>query len=641
MQRATTLFIAGTIAAAALAQHHLYFEASPTTSPAQLNWSVSDAQGILRSSGEGERGARASIALPDGSYQLRLQGNGGSGTYMLRDVSTGLVIAGGTLSKGDQSIGFQLPHDMDGGGLVPTPLAVTLEQVASGFSQITDLANCGDERMFVVQRGGSVRIIDGNGNTLPTPFLTIPSNQIISGGQEQGLLSLVFHPDYANNGEFFVNYTAPGLGGDGHSRVSRFRVSGDPNVADVASEQILYVLPQPYGNHNGGDMEFGPDGYLYVGFGDGGSANDPQNHGQTHSSALGTMLRLDVDGGDPYAIPADNPFVNTQDTLPEIWATGLRNPWRFAFDELTGDLYIGDVGQNAWEEVNFMAAGEGAGANYGWRCYEGNANFNLNGCLPASAYVFPVAVHANSFNNWCSITGGRVYRGSDYPRLYGRYFYTDFCKPELRSLARDGEGAWQTTVVLASSVAQVSTFGTNSAMELFLARLPGTIHRIKDACTAPAPVITVNGIELTSTPGSAYAWTLNGTLIPGADAQTYTATENGVYQVLVEVNTGCVQASAPVEVTGVGMEELAAATLLLWPNPAGDQLRISGIPAGANDMRLELHDQAGRIVAAYNPARLRDGMTLDISRLQQGAYIVLLRDGSGVMHMATRLTVVR
>lgn len=641
MPRTTSLLITAAIVAAAQAQHQVHLDVSPHPTPVALEWSVANASGVLHASGRSESGKRKTLTLPDGSYHLRVQGDGGAGTYMLRDAATGLVLAGGILSKGELGIGFDLPFSPKGGGLVPTPLAVTLEQVASGFSQITDLVHCGDDRMFVVQRGGAVRIIDGNGNTLPTPFLTIPSNQIISGGQEQGLLSLVFHPDYANNGEFFVNYTAPGLGGDGHSRVSRFRVSGDPNVADPASEQVLYVLPQPYGNHNGGDMEFGPDGYLYVGFGDGGSANDPQNYSQTHTSALGTMLRLDVDGGDPYAIPEDNPFVNTQDTLPEIWATGLRNPWRFAFDELTGDLYIGDVGQNAWEEVSFMAAGEGAGANYGWRCYEGNANFNLNGCLPASAYVFPVAVHANSFNNWCSVTGGRVYRGADYPRLYGRYFYTDFCKPELRSLARDGDGAWQSTVVLASSVAQVSTFGTNSAMELFLARLPGTIHRIKDACTALAPVITVNGSELSSSPGIAYSWTLNGTPIPGADGQEHTATENGVYQVLVEVNPGCVQASAPVEVTEVGIEGLGGEMLRLWPNPAGDHLRISGMPPGAHDMRLELHDQAGRLVAAYAPARIKDGMTLDISRLQQGAYIVVLRDAMGTTHMATRLTVLR
>lgn len=244
-------------------------------------------------------------------------------------------------------------------------IAVTV--FSNGFSKPVDIANCGDDRLFILeQHTGRIYILDKNGDRLNTPFLQLPG---VGQSNEQGLLGLAFHPDYLNNGYFFINYSLP----NGNSRISRFSVSAnDPNIANMASELVLLEVDQPFSNHNGGCLKFGPDGYLYAGFGDGGSGGDPQANGQNLQTLLGKILRLDVDNGSPYAIPASNPYVNNPNALGEIWSFGNRNPWRFSFDRATGDLWIGDVGQNSWEEIDFQPANSGGGENYGWRCYEGN-----------------------------------------------------------------------------------------------------------------------------------------------------------------------------------------------------------------------------------------------------------------------------
>ena len=227
---------------------------------------------------------------------------------------------------------------------------LVLESVATGFSQPVDIANAGDDRLFIVERAGRIRII-ADGAVLPTPFLNI-SSQVNNSPNERGLLGLAFHPDYETNGYFYVNYTIS----NGDTRVSRFSVANDPNTADPGSEMVILEVDQPEWNHNGGCLKFGPDGYLYIGVGDGGGFNDnhgPIGNGQNTQTLLGKMLRIDVDNGTPYSIPASNPFVGNDNVLDEIWAIGLRNPWRFSFDSETGDLWIGDVGQNIWEEIDF------------------------------------------------------------------------------------------------------------------------------------------------------------------------------------------------------------------------------------------------------------------------------------------------
>jgi glucose/arabinose dehydrogenase len=313
-----------------------------------------------------------------------------------------------------------------------------------------------------------------DGAVMPTPFLDIIS-LVNSSGSEQGLLGLAFHPRYSENGFFYVHYSD--LNGD--TAIARYQVSADPNVADPTTASMLLQIDQPYSNHNGGHLLFGPDGYLYIGMGDGGSGGDPHGNGQNPTALLGKMLRIDVDGGSPYAIPWDNPFVNTPDARGEIWATGLRNPWRYSFDRLTGDLYIADVGQNEYEEVNFAPLGT-SGLNYGWNRMEGTHCFRADDC-DRDGLVLPIGEYDH--DEGCSITGGNVYRGSAYPALFGGYFFGDFCSGRIWSLHRDAGGAWIQTELLESD-AEISAFGEDTNGELYLTSMgDGAIYQL----TAAAP----------------------------------------------------------------------------------------------------------------------------------------------------------
>lgn len=361
---------------------------------------------------------------------------------------------------------------------------IELQEVGSGFFRPVDITNMGDERLFITQQAGLIRILlPESGTVLGTPFLDI-TDRVNSSGNERGLLGLAFHPDYLNNGYFYVNYTGAG----GHTRISRFELNaGNPNQADPDSELILMTVNQPFSNHNAGALEFGPDGYLYITMGDGGSGGDPGNRSQNPLERLGKMLRIDVDNTDAglnYGIPASNPFVNTADTLSEIWALGLRNPWRFSFDRLTGDMWIGDVGQNAWEEINFQPADSPGGENYGWRCYEGFATFNTSGCGPANAYVAPVMTYQTGVQG-CSVTGGFVYRGCAYPEMYGYYLYADYCSGRFWSLFPDGAGGFENTLLADLANNQFVSFGEDAQGELYVAALgQGRIYRVADASGA-------------------------------------------------------------------------------------------------------------------------------------------------------------
>lgn len=359
------------------------------------------------------------------------------------------------------------------GGNFGGALDLSLVEYENGFDEPVDIAHAGDERLFIVEKDGVIRIIDGSGNMLPTAFLNINS-RVGSGGSEQGLLGLAFHPNYTTNDYFYVNYT----NNSGDTVISRFSVTGDPNVADPNSELILLTIDQPYSNHNGGNLEFGADGYLYIGMGDGGSSGDPQNRAQNGNSLLGKMLRIDVDGGSPYAIPADNPFVNDPSVLDEIWALGLRNPWRFSFDRFTGDLWIGDVGQNVWEEVNFQPADSTGGENYGWRCYEGNHNYNTTGCGPMGDYDGPIFEYSHGSN--CSETGGYVYRGSQYANMYGHYLVADYCSGNFWSIVPNGAN-WTSYAYPGLADFGVSSFGEGSDGELYVANISnGRIYHVQE-----------------------------------------------------------------------------------------------------------------------------------------------------------------
>jgi glucose/arabinose dehydrogenase len=336
------------------------------------------------------------------------------------------------------------------------------EPVAAGFLRPVDIQNAGDGsgRLFIVEQAGRI-LIYNNGRVSPSPFLNI-IDQVGSSGNEQGLLGLAFHPRYAENGLFFVNYTDR----SGNTVIARFHVSDDPNVADPASETPLLRVNQPYPNHNGGALAFGPDGYLYAGLGDGGSGGDPQGNGQKTDTLLGKVLRLDVDSGEPYAIPADNPFGN------EIWAYGLRNPWRLSFDRATNDLWIGDVGQGAWEEIDYLPAGSPGGANFGWNLMEGSHPYEGEA---QPGLLLPVAEYSHA-EGGCSVTGGYVYRGAELPEWQGIYLFGDYCSGLVWGTIPFANG-WQTQVLFQTGLS-ISSFGVDETGELYIANLQGSILKL-------------------------------------------------------------------------------------------------------------------------------------------------------------------
>ena len=341
-------------------------------------------------------------------------------------------------------------------------------EVATGFARPVYLTHAGDERLFVVEQGGLIRIVE-NGAILEEPFLEVAA-LLNTSGLERGLLGMAFHPDYAENGWFFVNYTAAGSGANTVARYIRL----DANHADPASAEIILSVEDRYPNHNAGQLAFGREGYLYVGMGDGGSANDPHGNGQNSGVLLGKMLRLDMDGDLPYEIPEDNPFVDDNRFRPEIWAFGLRNPWRYSLDRATGDLYIADVGQFLWEEINIQPADSPGGENYGWSVYEGNHPFS--GESPPPDMVTPIAEYSHS--DGCSVTGGYVYRGDTLPELQGAYFYGDWCTGVAWTTRRDESGAWQTSVFM-NTGRQISSFGEDELGELYLLDHNGTVLRLE------------------------------------------------------------------------------------------------------------------------------------------------------------------
>ncbi len=365
------------------------------------------------------------------------------------------------------------PGDGNGDGNGdPSPIddvALAVEVVGSGYNNPLYLtAPSSDPRLFVVEKSGRIQIIEG-GQQLQTAFLDI--SNFVSSGFERGLLSMAFHPDYANNGFFYVSYTDA----SGDSRIERYSVSGVPNRADAGSAKLILSVGQPFSNHNGGLIAFGPDGMLYIGLGDGGSGGDPLGNGQNINTLLGSLLRIDVDGGDPFAIPPDNPFVG-RPGADEIWAYGLRNPWRFAFDLEENELYIADVGQNEWEEVSVVPADVGE-LNFGWNVMEGLHCFDASSCnmngleLPALEYS-----HATG----CSITGGYVYRGVAISAARGHYFYSDFCSGFLRSFRFANGSAGERRSWNVGDLGGVLSFGQDAAGELYILSDNGNVYRLID-----------------------------------------------------------------------------------------------------------------------------------------------------------------
>ncbi len=391
-------------------------------------------------------------------------------------------------------------------GSIPQPTitwpAISLQEIASGLDSPVYLTHAGDGsgRLFVVEQPGRIRIIQG-GQVQNTPFLDI-NGRVLSGG-ERGLLSVAFPPQYASKGYFYVYYTNL----DGNNQVSRFHLTTNPDIADFGSEErILLLLHPTYANHNGGQLAFGPDGYLYIGTGDGGGGGDPFGNAQNPGSLLGKLLRIDVEPPDlpiinptaaakaylplifqyqkpiamAYKIPLDNPFAGMQGYRDEIWALGLRNPWRFSFDRQTGDLFIGDVGQDRMEEVDFQPSASSGGENFGWNILEGTLCYSPStGCVEPANYSHPVAEyeHGTNDSNGCSITGGYIYRGIVYPNLQGIYFFADYCKGKVWGLQQEA-GTWSTQLLIPPSSNNFTSFGEDQDGELYLLAQAGKIFKL-------------------------------------------------------------------------------------------------------------------------------------------------------------------
>ena len=350
----------------------------------------------------------------------------------------------------------------------PDKVALEFEAAADGFEAPIGIVDPpdGEMRLYVIEQVGRIRSFSEDGNV--RDFLDISDR--ISAGGEQGLLGLAFHPAFSKNGRFFVNYTDP----NGDTVVSEF--SGE-RTADPSSERVLLTIDQPFANHNGGHLAFGPDGFLYIATGDGGSAGDPENNGQNLNTLLGKLLRIDVNGdARPYAIPRDNPFADGADAAPEIWAYGLRNPWRFSFDRETDELWIADVGQSAFEEVNREGALSSGGLNYGWRVFEGNDCFADN--CELQDHTPPVATYSHDFG--CSITGGFVYRGQTFPDLTGAYIAGDYCSGNVWLIPAHARNLEEISPALDTNFT-ITSFGEDETGELYLADgASGTIYRIVD-----------------------------------------------------------------------------------------------------------------------------------------------------------------
>lgn len=458
---------------------------------------------------------------------------------------------------------------------------------------MSDIASCGDNRIFAVQKPGVITIFDSAGVKNPIPFLDL-SSRINSSGLEKGLLSLVFANDFLQSGVFYIYYTP--LGGT-DSRISRFNITADPNRADTSSEQVIITIPQPVGSHYGGDMAFGKDGYLYIGLGDGGGEGDPSNHAQDTSLWLGKFLRLDVSDTSlaGYTIPATNPFLLSP--FPdEVWSVGFRNPWRWSFDKMTGDMWIGDVGQVAKEEIDFQSANSQGGENYGWKCYEGTLPYDTNNCAGVTSYVEPVSQYSHS--SGCSVTGGFVYRGSSYHTMTGKYFFTDWCSAQLRAVMKNGNTFTDTTILSTFASGGVC-FGEDQWGDLLVGTYTGgSIYRIYDPTAHHVAWISdsdtllscsLNPAVLQTPPGFGfhYQWYLNGSPT-GVDTSILNTTQSGNYYVTVFNQAGLpvtsstvfVEFISPPIVSIVGLDSVfcttdPAANLIV--SPIGGQLFIDGI----------------------------------------------------------------
>ena len=518
------------------------------------------------------------------------------------------------------------------------------------FNSPVDIAHDGvnADRLYIVEKAGRIRIVtmdDGDTTKLATPFLNISS--LVSNNGERGLLGLAFHPNYSSaNPYFFVNYTDI----DGDTHITRYSVSSpDATAANPTSAKDIIIINQLQSNHNGGDMEFGPDGYLYIPLGDGGGSNDPDDVSQDPQELLGKMLRIDINNGDPYSIPSSNPFAGDPSTLDEIWALGLRNPWRFSFDRLTGDMWIGDVGQGAREEINFEPESSTRGENYGWDCREGNTS-GPGSC--GGDFTDPIFDMTRSLAR--SVTGGYVYRGETYAMLVGKYIFCDYATDNCWTLTPDGFGGVTSKIYSSTGISQCSTFGEDLDGDLYAASLGGTIYTVADA-NDPLPVelgesegiangstntlnwqsITEENVAFYEVQRSSNAtdWEIIGKVdASGNSLETKSYTfqdmfprEGENYYRLRMVDLDETFEYSPI----ISINRLSSNDFQLLPNPNFGSLTVQLTHIPEDPIEIQIFDLMGKIVYSNIKLFAANQQQFDISHLTDGIYIVKIqKDGN-------------
>ncbi len=519
-----------------------------------------------------------------------------------------------------------------------------LQDFVSGLNQPVGIVNSGDERLFVLQQRGLISIISPNGDLMETPFLDL-SSLVSQSATETGLLGLAFHPKYSDNGYFFVDYTRIS---DGATVISRFsRDKSNPDLADPASEKQLLTVSQPYANHNGGQLLFGPDGYLYIALGDGGSGGDPQNNAQNPSTYLGKILRINVDVQNddiPYLIPPDNPFINEDQFLDEIWALGLRNPWRASFDRITGDLWIADVGQDKREEINFQAANSSGGENYGWRCYEASLEYNMSGCNDELVYTFPIFEYAHQ-GSGCSgsVTGGYIYRGARFNSLYGHYIFADYCTGNLYYLTSSNEGY---SAILAANLPsfKFSAFGEDIYGELYVAlREAGEIKRIieTDDCKPYALILNANEsledgkailLEALYHPSLNYQWIKNGLPLENQTDRVLLVEEPGNYAVEVSrIDKTCSNISQVMNIALIPTQtaKIEKKDIQINTFPTINTIEISDLSENIATM-IYVIDLQGRIIKSLSEKN-QNKIILNTDELPSGMFLIKVLHGTEML----------
>ncbi len=519
-----------------------------------------------------------------------------------------------------------------------TPVSVQLIPWADPFVFPTDVAHCGDDRLFVAQQNGLIEIVVDSATVWPTPFLDLQAQVVFNA--EQGLLGLAFDPHYTDNGFFYVHYVRDNALGH-HSVISRFSVSADPNIADPNSEVVLYTWPQTTVAHKGGDLLFLPDGTLLITLGDGSMGGDPDNNAQDLGNPLGDILRIRPEADSTYSIPPDNPWVNAGgDTLPEIWASGLRNPFHIVADTLTGDLWIGDVGQSWWEELDRWSYTDHSGPNFGWRCYEGPQQYNASLCDTTADFVDAEVVHANILNGgqFCAVQLGAVYHGALFPRLAGRMLYTDYCSGQIRSLLPDGQGGWTDEQLLASAqYGMVGLYADHQGELWALNNYQHTLFKVVDPCPVQ-PTIAVVGDSLVATEGEHHTWYVDGVELTNDTSAVLVPQVAGAYWATVDLGNGCVFNTDTVMVSLDGLEEAdALSSLDVVPNPATDRITVRWNQVSAPALQVDLMDALGR---TSRSVLLRGGRAeLDLAGLAPGVHFLRARTASGAV--VVRRVVVR